>query len=47
MTGPEEERVEGEEHPRGALVFILIYLVRHRVVLDQHLPPPLDEGLTP
>jgi Cytochrome c oxidase subunit IIa family len=27
MTGPEEERVEGEEHPRGALVFILIYLV--------------------
>jgi hypothetical protein len=27
MTGPEEERVEGEEHPRGALAFILIYLV--------------------
>lgn len=27
MTGPEEERVESEEHPRGALVFILIYLV--------------------
>ena len=27
MTGPEEEGVEGEERPRGALVFILIYLV--------------------
>jgi hypothetical protein len=26
MTEPEEERVEGEEHPRGALTFILIYL---------------------
>ena len=28
MTAPEKDRVEGEEqHPRGALVFILIYLL--------------------
>ena len=28
MTCPEKDRVEeNEEHPRGALVFILIYLV--------------------
>ena len=28
MTAPEKDRVEAEEqHPRGALVFILIYLL--------------------
>lgn len=27
MTAPEKDRVEEEEHPRGALVFILIYLL--------------------
>jgi len=26
MTPPDEERAEREEHPRSALLFILIYL---------------------
>lgn len=27
MTAPEKDRAAAEEHPRGALVFILIYLL--------------------